>query len=65
MAVAAPTELAATGQGALNGIRQGGSALGVAVLGTLGGLPGAGVVLVVVGLAAVALVAGATAKGRG
>lgn len=64
MAVAAPAELAATGQGALNGIRQGGSALGVAVLGTLGGLPGAGVVLIVIGLVAVALVAGATAKGR-
>ncbi|QHC20075.1 MFS transporter [Streptomyces sp. GS7] len=61
MAVAAPAELAATGQGALNGIRQAGSALGVAVL---GGLPGAGGVLVVIGSAAVLLVfrAGSTAR---
>ncbi|GGU80838.1 MFS transporter [Streptomyces albospinus] len=64
MAVAAPAELAATGQGALNGIRQAGSALGVAVLGTLGGLPGAGGVLVVIGSAAALLIfrAGATAR---
>ncbi|MEU1669340.1 MFS transporter [Streptomyces sparsogenes] len=56
VAVSAPPELAATGQGALNGVRQAGSALGVAVLGTLGGLPGAGAVLIAVGLAAVVLV---------
>ncbi|MFF0624865.1 MFS transporter [Streptomyces sp. NPDC004296] len=64
MAVAAPTELAGTAQGALNGIRQAGSALGVAVLGTMGGLPDAGGVLVVAGLAAVVLIsrAGATAR---
>ncbi|MGG2461897.1 MFS transporter [Streptomyces sp. RGM 3693] len=64
MAVAAPTELAATAQGALNGIRQAGSALGVAVLGTVGGLPDAGGVLVVAGLAAVLLIfrSGATAR---
>ncbi|GAB7032442.1 MFS transporter [Streptomyces platensis subsp. malvinus] len=53
MAVAAPPESAATGQGALNGIRQAGSALGVAVLGTLPGLSVAGAVLVAVGLLAV------------
>ncbi|WP_327067618.1 MFS transporter [Kitasatospora sp. NBC_01302] len=64
MAVAAPPELAATGQGALNGIRQSGSALGVAVLGTLGTLPGAGYVLIVLGGLAVLLIAGSTARGR-
>ncbi|KAA2264068.1 MFS transporter [Solihabitans fulvus] len=57
MAVSAPPELAATGQGALNGIRQAGSALGVAVLGTLGALSAAGLVLSAVGLVAVVLVA--------
>ncbi|MDX3231106.1 MFS transporter [Streptomyces sp. ME19-01-6] len=56
MAVSTPPELAATGQGALNGVRQAGSALGVAVLGTLGTLSGAGAVLIAVGLAAVLLV---------
>ncbi|WP_257980265.1 MFS transporter [Streptomyces sp. CB02959] len=64
MAVAAPTELAGTAQGALNGIRQAGSALGVAVLGTMGGLPDAGGVLVVAGLAAVVLISRAGAPAR-
>ncbi|MHB6908469.1 MFS transporter [Streptomyces sp. DB-54] len=64
MAVAAPTELAGTAQGALNGIRQAGSALGVAVLGTMGGLPDAGGVLVVAGLAAVVLISHAGAPAR-
>ncbi|WBO66512.1 MFS transporter [Streptomyces camelliae] len=59
VAVAAPPEYAATSQGALNGIRQAGSALGVAVLGTLGSLSGAGYLLVGVGAVAVVLVAGA------
>ncbi|WP_191871032.1 MFS transporter [Streptomyces filipinensis] len=59
VAVAAPPEYAATSQGALNGIRQAGSALGVAVLGTLGSLAASGYVLVVVGACAVLLV-GAT-----
>ncbi|WP_438487073.1 MFS transporter [Streptomyces sp. S186] len=65
MAVAAPPELAATAQGALNGIRQAGAALGVAVLGTLGGLPPAGGVLLAAGLIAVALIfrAGTTDRG--
>ncbi|MDC7336754.1 MFS transporter [Streptomyces lydicus] len=56
MAVSAPPELAATGQGALNGVRQAGSALGVAVLGTLATLPAAGGVLLATGLVAVLLV---------
>ncbi|MEU5300891.1 MFS transporter [Streptomyces noursei] len=64
MAVEAPAELAATAQGALNGIRQAGSALGVAVLGTLGGPRDAGAVLVVAGLAAVLLIFRAGATGR-
>ncbi|WP_225096917.1 MFS transporter [Streptomyces sp. CoH27] len=59
VAVAAPPEYAATSQGALNGIRQAGSALGVAVLGTLGSLSGAGYLLAGVGAVAVVLVAGA------
>ncbi|MFJ9130350.1 MFS transporter [Streptomyces sp. NPDC102340] len=62
MAVSAPPEYAATSQGALNGIRQAGSALGVAVLGTLGALSTSGYVLIGVGLLAVLLVAKATAK---
>ncbi|MFI1619360.1 MFS transporter [Streptomyces lydicus] len=56
MAVSAPPELAATGQGALNGVRQAGSALGVAVLGTLATLPAAGGVLLATGFVAVLLV---------
>ncbi|MEU6672222.1 MFS transporter [Streptomyces sp. NPDC046727] len=62
MAVSAPPEYAATSQGALNGIRQAGSALGVAVLGTLGALTTSGYVLVGIGLLAVLLVARATAR---
>lgn len=56
MAAAVPTPLAATGQGAFYACRQAGSALGVAVLGTLTSLPVSGVVLAagaVVALAAV------------
>ncbi|MEW2252432.1 MFS transporter [Streptomyces sp. NPDC006975] len=64
MAVSAPPEYAATSQGALNGIRQAGSALGVAVLGTLGGLTTSGCVLIGMGLSAVLLVARATARPR-
>lgn len=60
MAVAAPPEYAATGQGALNGVRQAGSALGVAVLGTFGALASSGYVLIGVGLLAVLLVYRAT-----
>ncbi|MBL1082303.1 MFS transporter [Streptomyces actinomycinicus] len=62
MAVSAPPEYAATGQGALNGIRQAGSALGVAVLGTLGALTTSGYVLIGIGLVAVLVVARATTK---
>ena len=61
MAVAAPPEYAATSQGALNGIRQAGSALGVAVLATHGALSTSGYVLIGIGLLAVLLVAKATA----
>ncbi|NUR87285.1 MAG: MFS transporter, partial [Nonomuraea sp.] len=46
VSAAVPLDLAATGQGALNAARQTGSALGVAVLGTLTTLPSAGLVLV-------------------
>ncbi|MFF3915595.1 MFS transporter [Streptomyces sp. NPDC001852] len=56
VAVAAPGEYAATSQGALNGIRQAGSALGVAVLGTSGALAGSGYLLMGVGVIAVLLV---------
>lgn len=45
MAGAAPSHLAATGQGALNAGRQAGAALGVAVLGTLSTLHVSGIVL--------------------
>lgn len=57
VAVAAPGEYAATSQGALNGIRQAGSALGVAVLGTSGALTGSGYLLMGVGAIAVLSVA--------
>ncbi|GAA0381109.1 hypothetical protein GCM10010319_69440 [Streptomyces blastmyceticus] len=63
MAASTPPELAATGQGALNGVRQAGSALGVAVLGTLGSLPGAGGVLIVIGLMAFAAVLATGTRG--
>ncbi|MGW2744916.1 MFS transporter [Streptomyces sp. NPDC001450] len=62
MAVSAPPEYAATSQGALNGVRRAGSALGVAVLGTLGALTTFGYVLIGIGLPAVLLVAGSTAE---
>jgi DHA2 family methylenomycin A resistance protein-like MFS transporter len=62
MAVSAPADLAATGQGALNGVRQGGSALGVAVLGTLGSPASAGFVLIGAGVVAFAFIAHATAR---
>jgi DHA2 family methylenomycin A resistance protein-like MFS transporter len=45
MAVATPRALAATGQGALNAARQTGSALGVAILGTLSGMHAAGIAM--------------------
>ncbi|MFL6114091.1 MAG: MFS transporter [Catenulispora sp.] len=57
MAVATPQRLAATGQGALNAARQTGSALGVAVLGTLAGVHAAGIALALGALAALALTA--------
>ncbi|GAB2828293.1 MFS transporter [Actinocorallia aurea] len=50
MAAATPPAYAATGQGALNGVRQAGSALGVATLGTLTHLPSAGWILIPAGL---------------
>jgi DHA2 family methylenomycin A resistance protein-like MFS transporter len=56
VAAAAPGELAATGQGAFNAARQAGSALGVALLGTLSTLRAAGTVLAVVALLSVLLV---------
>lgn len=45
MSTSAPARLAATGQGALNTARQAGSALGVAVLGTVGAPQAVGMVL--------------------
>ncbi|WP_414167642.1 MFS transporter [Streptoverticillium reticulum] len=59
MSAAAPTELAATGQGALNACRQAGAALGVAVLGTQATLHASGVVLAVGAVVALGLVAAA------
>lgn len=56
MAGAAPAELAATGQGAFNAARQAGSALGVALLGTLASLRSVGLVLAVFTVLAIALV---------
>ncbi|WP_327354385.1 MFS transporter [Streptomyces sp. NBC_01304] len=58
MAMAAPTEYAATAQGALNASRQAGSALGVAVLGTLASMHqiGLGVALFAAGALLVVLV---------
>ncbi|MGH4028917.1 MFS transporter [Actinomycetota bacterium Odt1-20B] len=61
MALSAPPAYAATSQGALNAVRQAGSALGVAVLGTLAGLSTAGWILCGVGAVAVLLVARARA----
>ncbi|GAB1643427.1 MFS transporter [Krasilnikovia sp. MM14-A1259] len=56
MAVAAPSEVAATGQGAFNAARQAGAALGVALLGTLSSLPAVGVTLAVFAALAIGLV---------
>ncbi|GGZ81404.1 MFS transporter [Streptomyces echinoruber] len=57
MAIAAPKELAATGQGAFNAGRQAGSALGVAALAPLATLSSSGMVLAAGGLLALLLVA--------
>ena len=57
MAVATPQQFAATGQGALNAARQSGSALGVAVLGTLATVHTTGLVMGAGALVALALVA--------
>ncbi|MBN0043420.1 MFS transporter [Streptomyces actuosus] len=57
MAMAAPKELAATGQGAFNAGRQAGSALGVAALAPLATLSSSGMVLAAGGLLALLLVA--------
>lgn len=63
MAVATPARFAATGQGALNAARQAGSALGVAVLGTLGTVHETGLVMAGGAVVALGLTAG-TAFGR-
>jgi DHA2 family methylenomycin A resistance protein-like MFS transporter len=57
IATVAPPQFAATGQGALNACRQAGSALGVAVLGTVAALHASGIVLT-----AGALLAGAAGR---
>ncbi|MBC2867092.1 MFS transporter [Streptomyces mexicanus] len=57
MSAAVPLELAATGQGALNAARQTGTALGVAVFGTLATLPAHGCVLAVAAALTLAVVA--------
>lgn len=59
MAISAPKELAATGQGAFNAGRQAGSALGVAALAPLATLTSAGLVLAGAGAVALLLVAAA------
>ncbi|MEV5573597.1 MFS transporter [Spirillospora sp. NPDC052269] len=56
MSAAVPLSLAATGQGALNAARQTGTALGVAVFGTLATLSSTGLVLSVVALFTLAVV---------
>ncbi|MER6033176.1 MULTISPECIES: MFS transporter [unclassified Streptomyces] len=56
MATAAPQRFAATAQGALNASRQAGSALGVAVLGTLGPMHRIGLGVVALGVGSVLLV---------
>jgi DHA2 family methylenomycin A resistance protein-like MFS transporter len=56
MSMAAPPDLAATGQGAFNAARQAGSALGVALLGTLSTLSAAGTTLAVFAVIAIGLV---------
>ena len=62
MAVATPRALAATGQGALNAARQTGSALGVAILGTLSGMHAAGIAMAVGALVTLVLT-GLTRRG--
>jgi DHA2 family methylenomycin A resistance protein-like MFS transporter len=57
MAMAAPSEYAASAQGALNASRQAGSALGVALLGTLTSLHVAGTILAALSVAALAVAA--------
>lgn len=64
MAVATPRRFAATGQGALNAARQAGSALGVALLGTLGTVHATGLVMGAGAAVALVLVAVATRGGR-
>jgi len=56
MSMAAPADLAATGQGAFNAARQAGSALGVALLGTLASLSTVGTTLAVFAVLAIGLV---------
>jgi len=56
MSTAVPLELAATGQGALNAARQTGTALGVAIFGTLAALSSTGLVLAAGAAATVAIV---------
>ncbi|MBT2405526.1 MULTISPECIES: MFS transporter [unclassified Streptomyces] len=63
MATAAPQRLAATAQGALNAARQAGSALGVAVLGTLASMHQIGLAVVVLGLGSL-LVVGLLGRAR-
>ncbi|KAB8180609.1 MFS transporter [Microbispora catharanthi] len=56
MSAAVPLELAATGQGALNAARQAGTAIGVAVFGTLSALSTTGIVLAAFAALTVAVV---------
>ncbi|MEV4256553.1 hypothetical protein AB0J52_25605, partial [Spirillospora sp. NPDC049652] len=57
MSAAVPLRLAATGQGALNAARQTGTALGVAVFGTLATLSSSGLVLAAAAVLTLALLA--------
>ena len=57
VAMAAPKQFAATGQGALNACRQAGAALGVALLGTMATLRASGLLLGVAAVLAVIVVA--------
>lgn len=63
MSAATPLEYSATGQGALNAARMSGTALGVAVFGTLASLAAGGLVLLVVTALALAVV-GLAGRGR-
>ncbi|MQY35636.1 Multidrug resistance protein Stp [Streptomyces sp. RB17] len=65
MAMAAPVEYAATAQGALNASRQAGSALGVAVLGTLVSMHRIGLGVVVFAAAALVIVLALLGRARG